>query len=138
MSGHDIVELFRMLVDYAAMGIELLAVLVIVTAVIVVAVSRGTVRHVFTVGKPGAYESYKCHFSKALLLGLDLLVAGDLIKTVALEPNLTDLESLALLVMVRTFLSWSLVVEIEGHWPWKKGASQDLDGGAGQTGGNIV
>jgi uncharacterized membrane protein len=47
-------------------------------------------------------------------------VAADIIRTVALEPTRQNVIVLAVLVVVRTFLSWSLVVEIEGHWPWKR------------------
>jgi hypothetical protein len=59
-------------------------------------------------------------FSSAerLLLGLEYLVAADIIRTVALEPTMTNAAILGVLVVVRTFLSWSLVVEIEGRWPW--------------------
>ena len=56
---------------------------------------------------------------RPLMLALDLLVAGDLVKTVSLEPTLNNVETLGLLVLVRTFLSWSLAVEMEGHWPWQ-------------------
>ena len=56
---------------------------------------------------------------KSLLLGLELLVAADIIETVTLERTMENVLMLAVLVVVRTFLSWSLVVEIEGHWPWK-------------------
>jgi uncharacterized membrane protein len=54
-----------------------------------------------------------------MLLGLDLLVAGDVVKTVALEPTLNHVAVLGLLVFIRTFLSWSLAVEIEGCLPWR-------------------
>ena len=66
-----------------------------------------------------AYVQYKVRLGRALLLGLELLVAADIIRTVALEPTLPNVMILAVLVVVRTFLSWSLVVEMEGHWPWK-------------------
>ncbi len=52
------------------------------------------------------------------LLGLEILVAADIIPTVALQPTLANVAILALLVLIRTFLSWSLVVETEGRWPW--------------------
>ena len=54
---------------------------------------------------------------KTLLLGLELLVAGDVVRTVALEPTLNNVAVLGLLVVIRTFLSWSLAVEIEGTGP---------------------
>jgi uncharacterized membrane protein len=53
------------------------------------------------------------------LLGLEILVAADIIRTVALEATLQSVVVLGLLVLVRTFLSWALVVEIEGRWPWQ-------------------
>jgi len=69
--------------------------------------------------QPGAYENYKHQLGKTLLLGLEFLVAADVVRTVALEPTLTNVAVLGLLVVIRTFLSWSLTVEIEGRWPWQ-------------------
>lgn len=138
MSGPKIVELIRMIIEYASMAIDILAAAVIVTAVIVVSVSRGTIGLVFQVGRPGAYESYKNQLARSLLLGLDLLVAGDLVKTVAIDQSLTSVGSLALLVLVRTFLNWSLVIEIEGRWPWQAKLEKAPDGGAGQAGKDTV
>jgi uncharacterized membrane protein len=66
-----------------------------------------------------AYESYKQEMGRSLLLGLEFLVAGDVVRTVALEPTLTNVAVLGLLVLIRMFLSWSLAVEIEGRWPWQ-------------------
>ena len=66
-----------------------------------------------------AYRTLKETFGGVLLLGLEILVAADIIRTVALEPTLGSIASLGLLVLIRTFLSWSLVVEIEGRWPWQ-------------------
>src|SRR5512139_2069779 len=68
-----------------------------------------------------SYLEYKHTLGRALLLGLEILVAADVIRTVALEPTWDNIAALGLLVLVRTFLSWSLVVEIEGHWPWRPG-----------------
>jgi uncharacterized membrane protein len=103
----------------AALGIELMAVGVIVIAVIV-----GTARYLINLNQwqNDAYDTYKRHLSKALLLGLEFLVAADIVRTVALQPTLNSVAILAALVAVRTFLSWSLVVETEGHWPWRLGA----------------
>lgn len=58
---------------------------------------------------------------KTLLLGLEILVAADIIKTVTVELNLIHLASLGLLVVIRTMLSWALHVEVERRWPWKGG-----------------
>ncbi len=65
------------------------------------------------------FREYRRTLGAGLLLGLEILVAADVIRTVALEPTLENIASLGLLVVVRTFLSWSLVVEIEGRWPWQ-------------------
>ena len=54
-----------------------------------------------------------------MLLGLELLVAADVVRTVAIEPTLSNVAVLGLLVAVRTILSWSLAVEMEGSWPWQ-------------------
>lgn len=65
------------------------------------------------------YDVYKIRIGRALLLGLEVLVAADIIKTVALEPTFAGLGILAGLILIRTFLSWTLVLEIEGRWPWQ-------------------
>ena len=115
-------------IEWAALGVEVLAVVVIVAGVIKVAFARGTFRYVFQFGKSGANESYKHQLGKPLLLGLDLLLAGDVIKTVALEPTLSNVGALGLLVLVRTFLSWSLIVEMEGRMPWQTRTNKDNAG----------
>lgn len=111
--------ILRELFEWAALGIEVLAVAVIVAAVAVLAVRRGTVRYLFHLEEQGALQSYKHKLGRALLLGLELLVAADVIRTVALESTLANVAVLGLLVLVRTLLSWSLMVETEGRWPWQ-------------------
>jgi uncharacterized membrane protein len=66
------------------------------------------------------YDQYKIRIGRLLLLGLEVLVAGDIVKTIAIELTFTSLGLLAGLVLVRTFLSWTLVLEIEGRWPWRR------------------
>jgi uncharacterized membrane protein len=65
------------------------------------------------------YDQLKISLGKSLLLGLEILVAADIVRTVALEATLESVVVLGLLVLIRTFLSWALVVEIEGRWPWQ-------------------
>jgi uncharacterized membrane protein len=67
------------------------------------------------------YESYKIRIGRSLLLGLEVLVAADIVKTIALDLTFASLGLLAGLVIIRTFLSWTLVLEIEGNWPWRRG-----------------
>jgi len=119
MSGNEMVEMIRAVFEWAALLIEVLGAGIIVAGVIKVAITRGTIRYLFQLGQPGAYENYKHQLGKTLLLGLEFLVAADVVRTVALEPTLTNVAVLGLLVLIRTFLSWSLTVEIDGRWPWQ-------------------
>lgn len=119
MPNEHLIETVRTAIEWAALGIEILGAVVIVTGVLRVAITRGTVRFLMKLDDPGAYESYKHQMGRSLLLGLEFLVAGDVVRTVALEPTLVNVAVLGLLVLVRTFLSWSLTVEIEGRWPWQ-------------------
>lgn len=75
-------------------------------------------------GADVAYLSIRSTFGKSILLGLEVLVAGDIILTVALQPILGNLVVLGLLVAIRTFLAWSLEVEIEGRWPWTRAQAE--------------
>lgn len=68
-----------------------------------------------------AYRSMRQSFGGAILLGLEILVAGDLIRTVAISPTLDNVVVLGLIVLIRTFLSFSLEIEIEGVPPWRRG-----------------
>jgi uncharacterized membrane protein len=110
---------------WAAVGIEASAAAVVVTAVVVIGFRQGTVRYLFHIGEPGAYRSYKLQLGKPILMALELLVAADVVRTVALEPTLNNVAVLALLTVVRTFVSWSLSVEMEGRWPWQGGTRAD-------------
>jgi uncharacterized membrane protein len=71
-------------------------------------------------GETGVYQGLRQQLGQAILLGLELLVAGDIVRTVAGSPNLTSVAILAAIVLIRTFLSFSLEVEITGRWPWQK------------------
>ena len=66
------------------------------------------------------YDQYRIRIGRSLLLGLEVLVAADIVKTVAIDLTFASLGLLAGLVLVRTFLSWTLVLEIEGRWPWRR------------------
>ena len=79
-------------------------------------------------GKPDEGSDLVAAFRKTLgrsiLTGLELLVAADIIRTVAIEPTLRSVLVLGLIVLIRTFLSFSLEVEINGKWPWQTGTSE--------------
>jgi uncharacterized membrane protein len=67
-----------------------------------------------------AYERFRANLGRAILLGLELLVAADIVNTVAAPLDLRAIATLGLVVLIRTFLSFSLQVEIKGHWPWRE------------------
>jgi uncharacterized membrane protein len=73
-----------------------------------------------------AYREYRQHLGRAILLGLEFLVAGDIINTVAVDPSFQSVGVLAGIVAIRTFLSFSLEVEIEGRWPWRRAESRSV------------
>ena len=66
-----------------------------------------------------SYPCYRADLGRAILLGLEFLVAADIIATVVVDPTLQSVGVLAVIVLIRTFLSFSLEAEIEGHWPWQ-------------------
>lgn len=65
------------------------------------------------------YEAFRRQLGRSILLGLEFLVAGDIIATVAVETTLESVSVLGLIVLIRTFLSFSLEMELEGRLPWK-------------------
>jgi uncharacterized membrane protein len=105
-------------IDAAAVAIEILAVVIIVMAIFV-SVGRYLFQAVLHPEVEERYRQLRLRLGRTLLLGLEILVAADIVRTVALEATLESVLVLALLVLVRTFLSWALVVEIEGRWPWQ-------------------
>jgi len=70
-------------------------------------------------GWEGVLPRYRANLGMAILLGLELLIAADIIDTIALPLTVESVGLLAGIVLIRTFLSWSLEVEIEGRWPWQ-------------------
>lgn len=66
-----------------------------------------------------AYKAFRIQIVRALILGLEVLVAGDVIRTVAISPTLMSVAVLGAIVLIRCFLSWSLTLEIDGRWPWQ-------------------
>jgi uncharacterized membrane protein len=70
--------------------------------------------------RPDTYQQFRRQLGRSILLGLELLVAADIIRTVAITPTLNNVLVLGLIVVIRTFLSFSLELEITGRWPWQK------------------
>jgi uncharacterized membrane protein len=96
-------------------GIEIFGVLLIVTGI-----AWSTFRQLRERISEQESQVYKIRIGRSLLLGLEVLVAADIVKTIAHELTAMSLGLLAGLVLVRTFLSWTLVLEIEGRWPWQR------------------
>lgn len=67
-----------------------------------------------------AYQTYRKQLARSIILGLEFLVAGDIIRTVIIEHTLENVASLAIIVLIRTFLSLALHLEVEGRWPWQE------------------
>lgn len=109
-------ESIKQFIEWSATGIELATIVLIIIASIF-----GTLRFFVHLGgnEPDAYRNYKVHLGKMLILALEFMVAADIIRTVALDQTLNNVLMLGLLVTIRTFLSWSLTLEIEGRWPWQ-------------------
>ncbi len=108
---------FREAVEAAGLAIDAGGVLIVVLGVLFASVR-------FVAGGPQVdrYGRMRQDLGRAILLGLELLVAADIIRTVALEPTLDNVLILGVVVLIRTFLSMSLQVELEGRWPWQRGA----------------
>lgn len=113
-------------------GIEFISRALEVCGVAVIAFSfaHAMLRAALHVGRrlEDAYERLKTYMGKALLLGLEFLVAADIIQTVIVEPTLNGILALGLLVVVRIVLGWSIAVEIEGCWPWQVASNRKSEG----------
>lgn len=75
--------------------------------------------------EPDVYRLFRRQLGRSILLGLELLVAADIIRTVAVKPSLSSVGVLAGIVLIRTFLSFSLELEITGRWPWQQKAADE-------------
>ncbi len=110
---------FEEAMDAIARGVEVLGIVTLVLGLAAALVRAGLA----LVGGQGANEGYRIVrtvFGRSILLGLEFLVAADIIRTVAVQPSLENVAVLGLIVLIRTFLSFSLGVEIDGRWPWQR------------------
>ena len=110
MAFNDVIEKIGMAIDAAG-------VVVIVTGA-AIAFAATAVR--LSRRESDVHRRFRQQLGQTILLGLELLVAGDIVRTVAASPGLTSVAILATIVLIRTFLSFSLEVEITGRWPWQK------------------
>jgi uncharacterized membrane protein len=103
-------------------GVELvgIAVLLIGGVYALAMFAADVVRHRSTT----AYEELRRNLGRSILLGLEILVGADIIRTIAISPTFTSVGVLGLIVVVRTFLSFSLEAELDGQWPWQRKARE--------------
>lgn len=111
-------------IEFASTAVEIVGVLLIVGGLVF-----ATCRWLFerSIAPMARYRRYREDLGRGILLGLEVLVAADIVRSIALDPTLASLSVLAALVVVRTFLSWSLSVELEGRWPWQRGREEARD-----------
>jgi len=99
-------------------GIDALGVLVIIFGLIITTLYF--IKHIFKQTMENAYTRYRQSLARVILLGLEFLIAGDIVRTVAVTPTLISIAILGGIVIIRTFLSTTLQLEVEGHWPWQR------------------
>ena len=110
-------ENFRVIMEIVGTAVDGVGVF-IVAAGALVATARLLVRRRHNTGN--YYSSYRQDIGRAILLGLEFLIAGDIIRTVVVAPTIQNVLVLGLIVLIRTFLSMSLQLEIEGRLPWRR------------------
>jgi len=109
---------FQEAIETAGRIVDLAGVVAVVAGAVLAAVfAAGRLVH----REGQVYGRFRRFLGRSILLGLELLVAADIIRTVAVTPTLESVAVLAMIVLIRTFLSWSLELEITGRWPWQKG-----------------
>jgi uncharacterized membrane protein len=110
MEFQEIIEIIGKVIDAA--GVTAMVVGAVIASAIA---ARDLLRR-----RDNVYRAYRRFLGRSILLGLELLVAADIIRTVAITPTLESVAVLAAIVLIRTFLSFSLELEITGRWPWQK------------------
>jgi uncharacterized membrane protein len=128
---------FEQTMDDIARGVEILGVTTVVVGLAAALVNGGLA---LLRGEAGdsVYRTIRTVFARSILLALEFLVAADIIRTVAVQPSVENVAVLGLIILIRTFLSFSLEIELEGRWPWASasgGAPTSDD--PGESGGRV-
>ena len=114
------IEMFRTVVEQVGLAIDAAGVLVVV-----VGIGAAVIRLLTKSSAPlGKYKQFRQDLGRGILLGLEFLVAADIIRTVAVTPTLESVLVLGLIVVIRTFLSLALQMEVEGRLPWQEEKSR--------------
>ncbi len=109
---------FKEIISVAGYAVETVGVLVII-----VGSAIASIRFLIKFRKEpegSAYKSYRRKLGRSIILGLEFLIAGDIIRTVIVEYTLSNVTILGIIILIRTFLSFTLHLEVEGQWPWQQ------------------
>lgn len=121
---------FTEIISYAGYAIEAIGVLVVMIGS---GVSSVAFLRTFRALPEGvAYKTYRRQLGRSIILGLEFLIAGDIIRTVVVSATLESVAVLGLIILIRSFLSVTLHLEVEGRWPWQEERIAKADAGAGQ------
>ena len=118
MTG-EIMEFVTTVAEWSIAFLELAGI-----GIIMIFVIYATAYNLYLLATRGAedkmFQSYRLQLARGILLGLEFLVAADIIKTVAVDFTFSSVGVLAIIVLIRTFLSFAIEIEMTGNWPWKR------------------
>ncbi|WP_071796803.1 DUF1622 domain-containing protein [Natronohydrobacter thiooxidans] len=119
-------ELLNSYFEIAAQLLETMGVLAIVagTAVALVEAARNLIERMEA---EKSFDLFRTRLARSILIGVEFLIAADIVGTVIIDPTMESLGVLAVIVLIRTFLSFTLEAEIEGRWPWQRGRNRHDD-----------
>jgi len=126
--GHEaggLASLIAPILRPLASGLEFFGVGVILIGVVIATV--GYVLDLTSATKRGAYDRYRANLGRGILLGLEILIGADIIATIISPLTWESVGLLGLIVLIRTFLSFSLEAEIDGQWPWSRNSRGNAD-----------
>ena len=103
---------------YAGYALEAVGVITIVIGCVVA--TSWYLRNLWQMERPAAYEGLRRDLGRSIVLGLEFLIAGDIIRTVTVSPTFESVAVLVTIVLIRTFLTMMTTLEIEGRWPWQQ------------------
>lgn len=121
--------MFFEIISFAGYAIEALGVMIIIIG-IVQAVFQANRRRTLDKNEE-LYRQFHREIGRIMMIGLDFLVAGDIIRTVVVAHSLSDIASLGLLVLIRTVLVFTIHLEVEGRWPWQHAPEDDTPSASG-------
>jgi len=121
---------FRNGMEFLGIAVDAVGVLIILIGVAV-----STIQYLLALARKRqhSYRSYRHALGRAILLGLEVLIAGDIIRTVAIKPTLDSVLVLAVIVLIRTFLSITLELELHGRWPWAQESRNARNGSESES-----